>query len=329
MEVSQQKVHVIFGNGPIGSAAARCLLEKEQTVRIASRSGSRPPVLFDELTPDQRSRLSFIAADARNTDAVLRATADASHIYHCVNVLYQDWRKMLPPIHENLVEAAVRSGAVLAVVENLYMYARGVDVIDESTPVVPPTRKGLLRQRLHETLEKAAETRGLRWTAVRGSDYYGPGASLQSFFGTRFFLDPLFRGGRPMSVGNIDQPHTFTYVGDFGSALAMAALDERALGKAWIVPNDRAVTQRELAGIFFRESGRTARLNTMGRGMIAVAGLFSPLVRELQEMLYQKEEPYVVDGSRFVSTFGFSPTRLEEGVRKTLAWYKAVRDREA
>jgi nucleoside-diphosphate-sugar epimerase len=42
------------------------------------------------------------------------------------------------------------------------------------------------------------------------------------------------------------------------------------------------------------------------------------------EMLYQKEEPYVVDGSRFASEFGFQPTPIEEGVRRTIAWYEAT-----
>jgi nucleoside-diphosphate-sugar epimerase len=41
-------------------------------------------------------------------------------------------------------------------------------------------------------------------------------------------------------------------------------------------------------------------------------------------MLYQKEEPYVVDGSRFALRFGFEPTPIEEGVRRTLAWYEAT-----
>ena len=56
-----------------------------------------------------------------------------------------------------------------------------------------------------------------------------------------------------------------------------------------------------------------------------MAGLFSPLLREIPEMLYQKEEPYVVDGSSFQGTFDFTPTTLEEGVRRTLAWYHAAR----
>jgi len=57
------------------------------------------------------------------------------------------------------------------------------------------------------------------------------------------------------------------------------------------------------------------------RALIALLGIFNPLLREVVEMLYQKEEPYVVDGSRFAREFDFAATPLEEGVRRTLAWY--------
>jgi nucleoside-diphosphate-sugar epimerase len=42
-------------------------------------------------------------------------------------------------------------------------------------------------------------------------------------------------------------------------------------------------------------------------------------------MLYQRERAYVVDGSRFAERFAFSPTPLEEGMRRTLAWYRRAR----
>jgi nucleoside-diphosphate-sugar epimerase len=315
-------IHVVFGNGPVGSAAARYLLQQGHTVRMASRSGRRPAVIFDDLDAQALARLQLVKADARDRESVGRASAGASHIYHCMNVLYQHWQTELPPMQESLVEAALREGAVLAVTENLYMYARGVDVIDESTPEVPPTRKGALRKRLHEQLVEAGRDRGLKWTAVRASDYYGPGATFQSMFGTEFLLQPLFSGRRPRIVGRLDVPHSLAYVGDYGRALAIAALDSRAWGRSWIVPNDPPRTSREVGEVFFRAAGRPGRLGTIPRPVIVGMGLVSPLVREIVEMLYQKEEPYVVDGGEFAARFSFSPTPLEEGVRRTLAWYE-------
>ena len=66
---------------------------------------------------------------------------------------------------------------------------------------------------------------------MRASDFYGPGATEQSLFGTVRFLDPLFAGKPTLLIGDIDQPHSFTYVEDFGRALAVAALDPQAYGQ--------------------------------------------------------------------------------------------------
>lgn len=317
-------LQVVFGNGPVGSAAARLLLEKGLRVKVVSRSGRRPPGLFDGLSTDQGLRLEHVSADAMDARAVLEAGLGASHIYHAVNAPSPDWRKVLPTIQENIIAAARHHGSVLAVTENLYTYARGAAVIDENTPEVPPTRKGLLRKELHDRLVEAGGPGGIAWTSVRASDYYGPGATLQSVFGTQLFLDALFNGKRPRVVGDPDQPHTYTYVEDYGRALAVAALDPRAHGQVWIVPNDRTLSARQAAEIFFREAGKHARLSRIPHAVIAAAGVFSPLLRELTEMLYQKEEPYVVDGSRFAAQFDFAPTPFEEGVRRTIAWYKAT-----
>ncbi len=327
LQNSSEKVHVIFGSGPVGSAAARYLLDKGFKVRMASRSGRRPPVLFDDLPAEAAEKMELVAADATNPEDALRAAHGASHIYHCANVLYQDWWKLLPPIQENLVAAALREKAVLAVAQNLYMYARGVAVIDERTPEVPPTRKGRLLKELNDRLAAAGKSHGLAWTSVRASDYYGPGARLQSMFGTNLFLDPLFNGKRPRVIGGMNQPHSFTFVEDYSRALVVAALDPRAHGHSWIVPNDRTRTARETAQVFFDAAGRKKTLGVIPRSVIAAMGIFSPLLREVVEMLYQKEEPYVVDGGKFAETFGFTPTPLEEGVRRTLAWYERAQPR--
>jgi nucleoside-diphosphate-sugar epimerase len=321
---NQTGLQVVFGNGPVGSAATRFLLEKGLRVRVVSRTGRRPAGLLDGLTEEQEGRLEYRAADAMDAREVLEASEGASHIYHCINALYQHWGKVLPPIQQNIVSAAQHGKAVLAVTENLYSYARGTAVIDENTPEIPPTRKGLLRKELHDRLVEAGGE-GLTWTSIRASDYYGPGGTFQSVFGTDLFLDPLYQGKRPRVIGDPDQPHAYTYVGDYGRALAVAALDPRAHGRVWIVPNDRTITAREGAEIFFQVTGKRARLSRIPHSLIAASGVFSPLLRELTEMLYQKEEPYVVDGSLFARTFDFHATPFEEGVRLTLAWYEATR----
>ena len=42
----------------------------------------------------------------------------------------------------------------------------------------------------------------------------------------------------------------------------------------------------------------------------------------MKEMLYQFEEDFVVDSSRFMSTFGTQATPLDDAIRATLGWYR-------
>jgi nucleoside-diphosphate-sugar epimerase len=46
-------------------------------------------------------------------------------------------------------------------------------------------------------------------------------------------------------------------------------------------------------------------------------------MKELGEMLYQNEFPYVFDSSKFEKAFQFKPTPYEEGIRQTAEWWLA------
>ena len=51
-------------------------------------------------------------------------------------------------------------------------------------------------------------------------------------------------------------------------------------------------------------------------------GLFSPMMRELPEVLYQHEKPFVVDDRRFVKAFGVRATDLDTACLETLAFWR-------
>jgi nucleoside-diphosphate-sugar epimerase len=318
-------LHVIFGTGPVGLHTAAKLLRDGETVRLVNRSGMLDAGRMLVIPEEFREGLDIVRADAMDIRQVLAASEGARFLYHCVNPLYHQWKEMLPPMQENLIEAALQRGAVLALSENLYMYRRGLEVLREDSPVDPPTRKGAIRQELHSRLQTAGEERGLKWVSIRASDFFGPGATDQSVFGTKYFLDPLFSGKKPTMLGNPDVPHTYTYVGDFGTALADAARNPSTYGRAWIVANDRTTTTGEMARRFMDLSSKRAALGTVPAAAVKLMGLFNPVMREIPEMLYQKTEPYVVDGSRYMKTTGSVPTEMDEGIRLTLAWYEEFR----
>ena len=73
---------------------------------------------------------------------------------------------------------------------------------------------------------------------------------------------------------------------------------------------------------FLCRRGRSPGIRLIPRPVLTVAGVFNPVIRKLMKCSHQKEEPYVVEGSAFQRKFGLSPVRLEEGVRRTLEWYR-------
>ena len=61
----------------------------------------------------------------------------------------------------------------------------------------------------------------------------------------------------------------------------------------------------------------------MPKFMLRALGLVNPMMRELAEMSYEFEEPFVLDTSKFESTFGASATPLATAITTTVDWYRA------
>jgi len=56
--------------------------------------------------------------------------------------------------------------------------------------------------------------------------------------------------------------------------------------------------------------------------LVKVLGLFNSQMRELVEMLYEFEEDFVLDHSKFEQAFGNHATSLKQAIRATINWYR-------
>jgi nucleoside-diphosphate-sugar epimerase len=126
-------------------------------------------------------------------------------------------------------------------------------------------------------------------------------------------------------VGDPDQPHTYTYVPDIGKGLVILGECEEALGRAWHLPSPETVTTRQFVEMIFEEIGKPARVQVVPKILLWALGLFNPTRRETIEMLYEFEEPFVVDASRFEREFGDQATPLREAIQRTVRWYRDER----
>lgn len=99
---------------------------------------------------------------------------------------------------------------------------------------------------------------------------------------------------------------------------ALATLGEReeAVGEVWHLPADEPLTGRQFMDMTSQVLGRPVPLGVMSRPMMRLAGVFSPLVREAVEVLYQFEQPFVMDSSKFARVFGAQVTPHREAIQQ-------------
>ncbi|MEW9699266.1 SDR family oxidoreductase [Paenibacillus sp. SI8] len=314
------KAHVIFGTGPLGMAVMRELkMRGVQDIRIVNRSG--------KLSGDNKG-VYVIQGDASQESISKDICKDASVVYHCAQPGYLNWPTQFPALTRGILEGAAAAGAKLIYADNLYMYGQVHTPLNENLPHKAQGKKGITRAKMAEEVMKAHQTGKVRAAIGRASDYYGPGV-LQSFMGERVFGFAL--KGKPVDVlGNLDMPHTYTYIDDFARGLATLGLEDRAVGEVWHMPSAETITTRQLLQLLFHELGKDCKVTASSRGIVSILSLFHPMMREIKEILYEFEQPFIVDHSKFVREFGnFATTSHKEAIKNTVNWYRNMVKKEA
>jgi nucleoside-diphosphate-sugar epimerase len=307
--------HVVLGTGAVGRAVAEELIKRGESVRMVNRSGK-----MDEVP----AGVDVKAADLYDPAQVKEVTRGATVVYQSAQPDYSKWPEKFPALQKSIIAGLTGSDVKLVLVENLYMYGEmHGKPMTEDMPHNAHTRKGRTRSEISNAAFAAHRAGKLRVTAGRGSDFFGPWGLPTAAMGERTFY-PLLHGKAAGLVGNIDVPHTHTYIPDFGKALVILGERSEADGQAWHVPNDNPrVTQREMVKLIAAEMGIEPKMSAMGKTMMRLGGLFIPEAKESVEMMYEFEQPFIVDSSKFEKTFGMQATPMKDALKTTVAWYKS------
>jgi nucleoside-diphosphate-sugar epimerase len=98
---------------------------------------------------------------------------------------------------------------------------------------------------------------------------------------------------------------------------------DEAGGQVWHLPAADPLTGRQFLALVYEAAGHPLKAGVLSGPMIRLVGVFNPLVRELNETLYQFRAPFVSDASKFQAAFGpFEPTPQPEAVRRTMDWFR-------
>lgn len=290
-------VHLVVGAGPVGSSIARLLLERGETVRVATRRGSGP---------EGSERLTL---DAAHAPALAAAAAGAVAIYNCVNPPYHRWPTDWPPIAGSLVTAAEAGGAVLVTAGNLYPYGQVTGPMVEGMPDSSTGTKGRVRAEMTRQAMEAHRAGRIRAVEVRAGDYLGGDGMLSAIV-----VPALLQGRTAMVPADLDAPHTWTNVEDVARLMVTVAAGEQAWGRIWHVPSAPPASVREISQIAADRLGKPLKLRAMPYRLLWVAGVFNAFVRELRETQHQFRAPYVMDSQDAQRTFGLRPIPLADSV---------------
>ncbi|PYI52982.1 SDR family NAD(P)-dependent oxidoreductase [Paenibacillus flagellatus] len=319
-ETDMKRAVVLGAAGGMGRALAKELLARGVETVAFGRSRGKLESLAEEI--GHRSSLTIKAGDALRPDEVAEAAAGADVLFHSMGMPYPEWGEKLLPLAASVMRGARMAGAKTVVIDNIYPYGRrtGPEPATESHPKRPHTRKGRLKLDM-ERVVMDAHREGAPALIVRLPDFYGPDAPNSMLDMT---LAAIAKRKPAMFVGRLDVPREYVYVPDAAKAVVELAFREDAYGESWHVPGAGVITGADIVRIARDEAGASKPVRTIGRKTFALLGLFNPFMREVREMLYLTEEPFVLSGAKYERRIGPLPaTPFEQGIRETVRAHMA------
>jgi nucleoside-diphosphate-sugar epimerase len=301
--------NIVFGTGPLGLWVAQVLAGQGKQVTVVNRSGKAPSEIS--------GKIKVIAGDANDSTVVYEICKGANSVFHCAMPPYTQWPEKFPPLTKGILNGVKQAGCRLIYGDNLYGYGdtKGAPV-SEQLPYKATGHKGKARASMAEML---LNERDLEVAIGRGSDFYGP-LVTNSVLGEMFFKAAL--SGKPVNLlGNVDLPHTYTYIKDFAVALIKLSDHQESFGQVWHVPNAPTITTRELVSIVEKQIDQAVKIRAAGKWMVSLLGLFNPMLKEMKEMMYEWEQPYLVEHKKYENKFGNNSTPHDVAIKETIEWY--------
>lgn len=302
--------HVVLGTGQAGRQVAAHLVARGDEVIAVNRTGGPVP-----------GAARVLGGDLLDAGFVAQACVGAEVVYACLNVDYAHWPERFPPLQRSVVRGARNAGARLVVLENLYGYGPTDGApMTEDLPLAATYEKGAVRARMSQELLDAHRRGDLEVAIGRASDFFGPGVR-ESILGEQV-VGAVLAGRRVPVLGDPDLAHSYSFTPDVGAGLVALGTHGEACGQVWHLPVAEARTTREVVEAMGRVVGHEPRLLAAGAWTLRLLGPLRPELRELRHTLYQCNQPWIVDDSRFRAAFGDRSTPLDEALAQTVAWYR-------
>ncbi len=304
---------ILGASGIIGTELAKALTAYTGDIRIVSRNPQQVNGT-DEL----------VAADLLDAQQTAAAVKGSEVVYLTVGLVYSAkiWRKQWPVVMANVINACKLEGAKLVFFDNVYMYGRVTGPMTEATPFHPDSKKGRVRAEVAGMVLQAIQEGSLTALIARAPEFYGPGKT-QSGVNAMLF-DNIRKGKKAQWLMNDTNRRTFIFTPDAAQATALLGNTPTAFNQTWHLPcSDEVINGKQFIALAEKAYGKPLPYTLLKRGMLTLIGLFVPVVREIAELLYQFEQDYIFDSSKFKQAFpAFAVTPYAVGIKAIAAELK-------
>jgi len=311
-----QKAAIFGAAGAIGPAVAAELERRGIPFRVVGRTRAKLEKSFGNL-----KHAEIFDADLADLRSASAAARGVDTIIYTLGLPYPS-HNLHPALMRTTVDAAVAMQVRrLVLVSSVYAYGvPRTSRVAETHPRQPDTRKGAYRKEQEDIALDAPKKGPIDCLIVRLPDFYGPNAD-------NGLANPILRaalaGKTANWIGPVNTPHEFVYVPDTGPVIVDLASCAECYGEAWNFAGPSEINTMDFITRVYRAVGRSPKYRTVGRGLLKVMGWFSPLFKELPEMLYLQETPVILDDSKLRAKFPeLRKTPYDEGIAQTLNWMR-------
>ncbi|MFH0735211.1 MAG: NAD-dependent epimerase/dehydratase family protein [bacterium] len=311
--MENNKTYAILGaGGSIGNSLAAELIKRGVNVKLISRSNYK------------MEGAKSVRADITNYNQLNDAVKDSDTLFLCAGLKYdwKIWRETWPQIIKNSINVCKNNNAKLIFFDNVYMYGKVNGKMIEETPYNPCSKKGEIRAEIALLLEDEYKKGNITASIARAADLYGVygGKNCAPNF---MVIENLMNGKKANGLANLNKKHSLTYIPDCAKGLILLAEDEKTYNQIWHMPTTNpALTSLEFIKLTAKELNLEADQKVLKSWMVKLAGLFNKTISEVYEMMYQYENEYNFDSTKFNKYFNFSPTPYINGIRETINWLK-------
>jgi NAD dependent epimerase/dehydratase len=318
-EFEGKTVLVTGAGGFIGSHLTECLAEQSARVRAFVHYNALGSTGWLDKSP-WRDKIEILAGDICDRDSVRTAMQGAEVVFHLAALIAIPYSYRAPDSYVrtnvigtlNVLQSARELGVGRVVhtsTSEVYGTARHVP-IDEAHPLQGQSPYSASKIGADKMAEAFHLSFGLPVVTVRPFNTFGPRQSARAVIPT--IISQALEGG-VVRLGSLHPTRDLNFVSNTVDGFLRAALEPAAIGRTVNLGSGREISIGDLAALIGRIMDRRLEITSEDQRI-------RPERSEVERLL--------ADNVLAASLLNWRPTvGLEEGLRRTIEWVKANRDK--